>query len=139
MPRAMPKDNVNSTIKQFIEMEAMDCSTEEKMKEIFGITSKDDPGYHAAECKMSRWRKHPMYDQVWREAIAKLDYIDYSKSRTVLRKAMKNFDKDPWLAMNAAINALGTTGKKIYGNEETSVNVRIEGLPDIGSPDQEDG
>ena len=141
MPLKIPTDKVNATIKQFIEMEAMDCSREEKLKELFGITDPADPGIHAADCKMSRWRKHPLYDQVWRETIARMDYIDYSKSRTTLRKAMKDYDKDSWLAMQAAVNVLATAGKRIYGAEESTVHVQVSGMPEIGSPDQpeEDG
>lgn len=136
-----PTDKVTTTIKRFIEMEAQDCSTEEKMKELFGITSKDDPGYHAAECKMSRWRKHPLYDQIWRETIAKMDYVDYSMSRRTLRKAMKGYDELPWMATQAAVNVMASVGKRIFGAEESTVHVHVSGMPEIGSPDQpeEDG
>ena len=86
---------------------------------------------------MYRWRRHPEYDQVWRETIARQDYSDYVKSRTVLRRAMG--DDNPWLAMKAAVNVLNTSGKRIYGAEESAVNVQISGLPDLGEPDPEDG
>ena len=141
MHKKEPQDKVTLTIKRFIEMEALDCSKEEQMRELFGITSKDDPGYHSAECKMSRWRKHPLYDQVWRETIAKQDYRDYSISRSTLRKAMRSYEENPWLAMNAAVNVVNTAGKRIYGAEDSTVHVQVSGMPEIGSPDQpeEDG
>ena len=141
MAQKMPKDRANATIIRFIEMEAMDCSREEKLKELFDITDPADPGIHAADCKMSRWRKHPLYDQVWRETISNMDYRDYSKGLKTLRSAMRDYDRDSWLAMQAAVNVLATVGKRIYGAEESTVHVQVSGMPDIGSPDQpeEDG
>ena len=124
-------------IRQFVVMDAMGYTRSEILKEIFGITDKDSPEAHAADSKMYRWRRHPEYDQVWRETIARQDYSDYVKSRTVLRRAMG--DDNPWLAMQAAVNVLNTSGKRIYGAEESAVNVQISGLPDLGEPDPEDG
>ena len=139
MAQKVPKDKVTAEIKRFIEMDALGCTREEKLREIFGITDPNDPRIHAADCKIYRWRRHPLYDQIWRETIARVDYTDYSDSRKTLRSAMRSFGSDPWLAMQAAVNMLNNAGKRIYGTEESTVNVQITGLPDIGSPDTEDG
>ena len=125
-------------VRRFVVMDAMGCSHDEILKEIFGITDKSDQkAVRNADCCMYRWRRHPEYDQVWRETIARQDYSDYVKSRTVLRRAMG--DDNPWLAMQAAVNVLNTSGKRIYGAEESAVNVQISGLADLGEPDPEDG
>ena len=120
---------------RFVRMEATGCTSEEIIKELFGIT-KEDEHYHAYECKLSRWRDHPKYEEVWKEEVRKQDFRDYITARTVLRKSMKQ-EKDGWLAMQSAVNALNNSGKRIYQGEDNAVTVKIEGMPDIGTPDQE--
>jgi hypothetical protein len=136
MPKGykMPKDKVTTEIDRFIRMEANGCTRAEKLHELFGIDSLDDPRLHAADLKMSRWRKHPLYDSVWKDEIAKQDYSDFVTARQKLRKAMNN-EKDGWLSMQASVNVLNASSKRIYGAEENTVTVHIEGMPDIGSPD----
>ena len=81
-------DKVTVQMDKFIRMEANGASRQEKLKEVFGIDSMDDPKVHAADLKMSRWRKHPMYDTVWKDEVRKQDYSDFILARQVLRKSM---------------------------------------------------
>lgn len=132
------KTQMVGRVRRFVVMDAMGCSREEILKEIFGLTLDADPKtLHNADCMIYRWRRHPDYDQVWRETVARQDYADYIKSRNTLRKAM-NAD-NPWLAMQAAVNVMNTSSKRIYGAEENTVSVQVSGLPDLGEPDQDDG
>ena len=133
----IPKDRCPAVIERFIRMEANLCSREEKLRELFGITDwKNDPRTKSADDKMYRWRRHPMFDQIWKDELAKQDYEDYSIARQVLRKGMKQ-DQDKWLAMNSAINVISNGNKRIFQDDQQTVRVQIEGLPDIGSPDEE--
>ena len=120
---------------RFVRMEANGYTSEEIIKELFNVTKQDDQ-YHAYECKLSRWRDHPKYEEVWKEEVRKQDYRDYITARTVLRRSMKQ-EKDGWLAMQSAVNAMNNSGKRIYQDEDSAVTVRIEGMPDIGTPDGE--
>jgi hypothetical protein len=135
MPR---KKSENLTVDQekFVRMEANGYSREEIILELFGI-GHDEEGYHAAECKLSRWSDHPKYEEVWRNEVRKQDFGDYTKARKTLRRSMDDTDK--WLAMQSAVNVLNNSGKRIFGAEENAVTVHIEGLPDIGAPDDDDG
>ena len=63
-------------------------------------------------------------------------YEDYAAAMSVFRKGMKQ-DKDGWLAMNSAVNVLNNANKRLFHDEDSAVTVKIEGLPDIGSPDEE--
>ena len=85
---------------------------------------------------MCRWRKHPMFDQVWKDEARKWDYEDYVLARQVFRKGMRQED-DRWLAMNSAVNAISNASKRIFHDEDSTVQVKIEGMPDLGTP--EDG
>lgn len=134
----LPKDRCPAPVEKFIRMEANLCTREEKMRELFGIDLKTAPDnvVHAADAKMHRWRKHPMFDAIWKDELAKQDYEDYSLARQVLRKGMKQ-EKDQWLAMNSAVNVISNGNKRIFQDDNSTVHVRIEGLPDIGSPDDD--
>ena len=134
----VPDDKLTRDMKLLAVMEANSASREEKMQKIFGIDMKTatEKEIHNADCKMSRWRKHPVFDQAWKEEARRWDYEDYILAREVFRKGMRQ-DKDGWLAMNSAVNALSNANKRLFHDEDTAVTVKIEGLPDIGSPDDE--
>ena len=127
----------NLTVDQdrFVRMEANGYTTAEIIREIFGVEKGDDT-YHACECKLVRWRNHPKYEETWKDEVRKQDFKDYTNARKVLRRSM-NQEKDGWLSMQSAVNVLNNSGKRIYAGEDSAVTVRIEGMPDLGTPDQE--
>ena len=134
----IPKDKMTKNIYMLAKMEANNASREDRLREIFGIdinTATDREINNADSC-MSRWRKHPLFDQAWKEEARRWDYEDYVLAREVFRKGMRQ-DKDGWLAMNSAVNALSNANKRLFHDEDTAVTVKIEGLPDIGSPDDD--
>lgn len=135
MPRqAQPRDSLTLEQERFVVMDVNGYNAQEIIKDLWDIDP-DDPGYHAAECKLSRWRKHPMYEQRWKEEIRKYDFSDYTKARRTLRRSMDD-DKDKWLAMQSAVNVMNTAGKRIFGAEENAITVQItSGMPEIGTPD----
>lgn len=134
MPRKK-SENLTVVQERFVRMEANGYSREEIIRELFNI-GHDEEGYHAAECRLSRWSDHPKYEEVWKDEVRKQDYGDYTKARKTLRRSMD--DSDKWLAMQSAVNVLNNSGKRIFGDEDKTVHVQIEGLPDIGTPDAEE-
>jgi len=135
MPR---KKSENLTVDQerFVRMQANGLEFPEIIKLIFG-KDRSDKDYHNYESKLSRWSKHPKYEEVWKDEVRKQDYSDYTIARNTLRRSMKD-QSDKWLAMQSAVNVMNNSGKRIFGAEENAVTVRIEGMPDLGSPDQAD-
>ena len=132
--RQGPKADLTVQQEQFVRMEANGLSSPDIIKALWNLEA-GDPGYHSMECKLSRWRKHPKYTEVWMDEVRQHDFGDYVKARKTLRKSMD--DDDKWLAMQSAVNVMNTAGKRIFGNEDNTVTVRIEsGMPDLGSPDQ---
>ena len=121
---------------RFIRMTANGMTGPEIIKELFDCVD-GDPGYHAAECKLSRWRKHPKYEEVWKDEVRKRDFDDYVKARNTLRRTMDA--NDNWLAMQSAVNVMNTSGKRIFHDEENTVTVQIKGMPDLGTPDDSNG
>ena len=138
----MPKKRQPMTVDQerFVRMQANGAKFPEIILEIWGKTKEntDPKEYHNLECKLSEWRKHPQYEEVWRDEVSKFDFSDYSEARKTLRKTMRN-EKDQWLAMNSAVNILNQSGKRIFGSEDNTVTVKIEGaMTDIGNPETEE-
>ena len=133
-----PQDKLTRNIAKLAVMEANSASREEKHREIFGVDihTATDREINNCDVQMCRWRKHPMFDQAWKEEARRWDYEDYIMAREVFRKGMKQ-DKDGWLAMNSAVNALSNANKRLFHDEDQAVTVKIEGLPDIGSPDDD--
>ena len=131
----IPDDKLTRNIAKLAVMEANNASRADKMREVFGIdmATATDKEIHNADATMSRWRKHPMFDQAWKEEAKRWCYEDYAIAMAVFRKGMKQ-DKDGWLAMNSAVNALSNANKRLFHDEDSAVTVKIEGLPDIGSP-----
>jgi len=129
--------NPELTVQQdrFVRMEANGLSNPEIIKEMWGL-SKGDDGYHAKECILTRWRQHPKYVEVWKDEVRKNDFGDYVKARKTLRKSMD--DSDKWLAMQSAVNVMNTASKRIYSDEDNTVHVKLEGMVDLGSPDQDE-
>lgn len=135
MRQHVPEDRLPANVKKFIQMEAQGCQRPEILKEVFGITDIHDNAVHAADCKMSRWRKHPLYHQVWDEEIKKQDYIMMSRARAKLRNQLESSNE--WLVNKAANDIIAQGNRHIYGEDEKALHVKIEGMPEIGSPDDD--
>ena len=134
----IPQDKLTRRIAKLAVMEANSASRADKLREIFGVDMDTATAREINNCdaSMSRWRKHPMFDQAWKEEARRWDYEDYILARDVFRKGMRQ-ERDGWLAMNSAVNALSTASKRLFHDEDAAVTVKIEGLPDIGSPDED--
>jgi hypothetical protein len=133
----IPKDKAPVKIDQFARMEANMVSREEKIRTLFGVDINTATAREINNCDatMSRWRRHPKFDDIWKDEVRSQEYADYSEARKVLRQGMRQ--SDGWLAMNSAVNVLSNANKRLFHDEDTAVTVKIEGLPDIGSPDSE--
>ena len=134
--KVQEKKELTQEQERFVRMEANGYSTPEIIMDLWGMKESDDPkAYHNLECKLSRWRSHPKYEECWKDEVRKYDFSDYTRARKTLRKSMDN-EKDQWLAMQSAVNVMNAAGKRIFGSEENTVTVQItSGMPEIGTPD----
>jgi len=135
MARVAHKDSLTTDQEKFVRMEANGTPTPDIIKKLWNKVP-DDPEYHACECKLSRWRKHPKYEEVWKDEVRRQCFPMMSEGLKVIRQQMKD-GSQPWLLNKAANDAISFAGKKIYGNDENTVTVQISGMPDIGSPDDD--
>ena len=124
----------------FCRMSARGCSRAEKIKALWGvdITGMTPNQLQKYDQQMYRWRKHPYFDQVWKDEVRKVLYQAAGKSISVLEKQL---DKDdvPWLQNKAANDLLAQGRQVIWGEEEKSLHITFEGMPEVGEPDADDG
>ena len=136
----MPKSIQPLTAQQelFVRMSAQGKSREEILREVFNLELGRDPEnvIHNADCKMTRWRKHPDFDSTWKREVKDILYGCTSEAIQVIRGQLRKEDQ-AWLQNKAANDLLNYGKSQIFGDEERAVHVKIEGMPEIGSPDDD--
>ena len=133
----MPKNKQPLTAQQelFIRLSAQGKTRPEILSEVFGIDpstmTKDELSKY--DMKMSRWRKRPEFETIWKDEVRSILYGCTAKAIQVINSQM---DEDiPWLRNKAANDLMNYGKSQIYGDEEKAVHVKIEGMPEIGSPE----
>ena len=58
-----------------------------------------------------------------------------SYGRALARIDQQIDDSNPWIAQGAAREVLQRYGPAIMGEDDQTVTVKIEGMPEIGTPD----
>lgn len=137
MPRPKPT-KYNTQQELFVRMEARGEDRKLIMKEVFGLDLDTAPAneIHNADCKMSRWRRFPCYEATWKDEVRRVMFAYTGEAVKVIREQMRGSDQ-PWLQNKAANDLLNYGKSQIYGDEERTVHVQIEGMPEIGSPDDD--
>jgi hypothetical protein len=135
----MPKNKQPLTTDQekFVRMSAQGKTRPEILREVFGldIETSPDNAIANADNKMSRWRKHPDFEKVWKDEVRSILYGCTAEAVQVIKSQLKS--DQGWLQNKAANDLLNYGKNQIYGDEERTVHVQIDGLPDIGSPDDD--
>ena len=135
----MPKNRQPLTAKQeqFIRMSAQGCGRKEIMKAVFDIDLDMAPANEIAakDVQMSRWRKLPEFESIWKDEVKQILYGCTAEAVQVIKGQLRS--DQGWLQNKAANDLLNYGKGQIYGDEERTVHVQIDGLPDIGSPDDE--
>ena len=134
----MPKKLAPMTarIENFIRAEARGEPYEIILREQFGLTLDDDPkAINRAKQQMWRWRHRPDAKAIWEDELA-------ARVRRRVPGAINRIEQQidcstDWLA-NKAANDIVTLAKSlgVIRSEETAINVQIQGMPEIGAPDQ---
>lgn len=130
-----PVGPMTAQIENFIRMEARGEPHDAVLREIFGPEYVTDPQKkNAAESKMDRWRHRADHQAIWDDEMrARVR----RRVPAAIERLEKQVDSDnDWVANKAAndyINLAKTTG--VFQSEEKAIHVKVEGMPEIGSPD----
>lgn len=85
-----------------------------------------------AKSKLRKLRKNPKFIEYYNSIVTEFRVHGYGKA---MNKMVDLIDNDnPWLALQAAVNVVSKTEKIVTGDEENAVTVKIEGLPELGTP-----
>lgn len=87
------------------------------------------------DVKMWRWRNHPDYHKEWMIAFKEVWGDILADAVAVVQEGLQD-DSLPWRRTQHANLALAYGTKILVGEEERTVHVQVESMPDIGSPDE---
>jgi len=109
----------------------------EKVLEYFGLPADaDKKARHNAQCRISDWRKRPDFKAIWEDELS-------ACVRRRVPGAIKRLDaqidnENDWVANKAANDYIALAKSLgVIKSEETALKVQIEGMPDLGSPEDE--
>lgn len=135
---ARPTGPMTARIENFIRAEARGEPADDILRQFFGLDPDncDPKEKNKAYQQMYRWRHRPDAEAIWQ------DELKATVRRRVpgaIGRINTQVDSDTdWLA-NKAANDVLTLAKSlgVIKSEEMAINVQINGMPDIGSPDTE--
>jgi hypothetical protein len=126
-----------ATTKQdiFVRMEARGESRPDILREVFGldVATSDPRLVQNADVQMSRWRRKPWYDDIWKDEIRRISIAMSSEALKKIKSQIR--DDNGWLANKAANDSLTFAKPLIWGEDDKALTVKIEGMPELGSPD----
>ena len=121
----------------FVRMEARGETRQDILKTVFGIdyNTADARTINNADAAMSRWRRRPWYDDIWKDEIRRISIAMSSEALKKIKAQIR--DDNGWLANKAANDSLTFAKPLIWGEDDKALTVKIEGMPEIGSPDDD--
>lgn len=135
---ARPFRTLGVKAEAFVRLEARGEDRKTILQTIFGLdVDKDDKKLiNKADQQMYRWRHHPGAEEIWQDEVKQ--QMRLYVPRAVSRIGKQIDDENGWLA-NKASNDVLTMAKNagVLQTEEKALSVKIEGMPDIGSPDDD--
>lgn len=138
---ARPFRPLTAQIENVIRARARGEPNDQILQEYYGIGPDADPrDRHAAMCKIARLKNRPDYDQIWADELSQT--VKRYATLAINRICSQLDNKNDWLANKAASDLIALASRLgAIRNEEASVKVTFEGMPEIGSPDhpEEDG
>lgn len=121
--------------KLWIALVVQKATPKEIYDKVFHVDIEKNPELrNRCDCKLTRWRKHPDYQKEWDAAYKTIWGDALLEATQVAIEGLRDKD-NPWRRTQHANMVLSYGTRLINGEEQNTVHVQIEGLPDIGSPD----
>lgn len=86
--------------------------------------------------KVKRWMREPKFQETYRAMVHEIAMPDVARALGRISDQIDN--ENPWLANKAANDTLGRFYNDLMGVDENTVTIKVEGMPEIGTPDGED-
>jgi len=85
--------------------------------------------------RLTYLRKKPEFLEYYRTILTEFQVHAFGKA---MNKIVEQIDNDnQWLANKAANDVLTRASKTVIGEDENAVTVKIQGLPELGTPDSD--
>lgn len=139
MGAGRPMQPLTAQQELYIRMLARGEERKDIYREVFkvDIDTADKKTVNAIDQKCHKWRKRPDFDAVWKSEVRKIMYKTTGKALKVINRQLEQTDV-PWLQNKAANDLLAFGKLQLFADEDKTVTVKIEGAPEIGSPDGEE-
>ena len=132
----MAKQGFTPQMREWMKLVVRNASRQEIMQQIFHVPPDQmtHDVLHKYDCKITRWRQHPDYHEEWLKAFKAQWSGIMAEAIGVVEEGLHD-DSLPWRRTQHANLALAYGTKILVGEEERAVHVKVEGMPDLGSPD----
>lgn len=131
-----PTGPMTARIEGFIRAEARGEPADDILREFFGLDPDncDPKEKNRAYQQMYRWRHRPDADAIWQDELKAT--VKRRVPAAINRLLAQVNSNTEWLANKAANDIMTLAGRTgVVRNEETAMQIKIEGMPEIGSPD----
>lgn len=104
---------------------------------VFGVTyESDNAAWQRGRRKLAKWEDDPAWQAAYQRFVRRA--VQPLVGRAVNRIDQQIDDPNPWIAQGAAREVLSRFGGQVLGDEDKSITVRVEGMPVIGVPGQDE-
>lgn len=134
---ARPLGPMTAQIENFIRAEARGESHADILEKYFDLPPGSDIKLiKCAEQKMCRWRKRPDFKPIWDDELSAC--VRRRVPGAIKRINAQIDNENDWVANKAANDYIALAKSLgVIKSEETALKVQIEGMPDLGSPEDE--
>lgn len=135
----MAKQPLNARGRRYAQMKAQACSRAEILLEMFGLDLNDPTvdrkAVHAADMQCQRWRDHPGFDDAFESEINRILRAAAAPALQVLMDQIKSEGTEPYLRNKAANDVMQHRRTALKAEEDSVVTIKVEGMPELGTPD----
>ena len=105
---------------------------------VFGVTyESDNAAWQRGRRKLAKWEDDPDWQAAYQRFVRRA--VQPLVGRAVSRIDQQIDDANPWIAQGAAREVLSRFGGSVLGDDDKSITIKVEGMPTIGVPGQDDG
>ena len=118
-------------------MMANDKTNEEIYEEIFGVTALSSYGDKQRAAKtLNRWKKLNGFQECFRAEVRNMGMPIISKA---IQRLVRQLDSEnEWIVNKAANDLISKYMPHVMGEDSNEVVIRVEGMPEIGIPEQDE-
>lgn len=125
--------------KAWVKLVAAGMKRKEIYKEFFGVDVETEPAKaNALDQKTHRWRCHPDYYKELDAAGIELWRDIEIEAKKELRDGLHD-KENAWRRTQHVNLALAYSSKSLHRDDGQAITVKFSGMPDLGSPEQDDG